>query len=189
MLEEKKGFSTKDVEEWFSNYSDYLFAFAVKRTQDPDLSKDLVQDTFIAAFKGIDGFKGNSQPKTWLTSILNRKIIDHWRKQERMGTDVASHFFQGDEAKRPGFWILEHAPSQQVAAHDKQIEQEEQVNELSDCIEALPAQWKGVVAAKYWEEKKGEEICTEFELSSSNYWVIIHRAKILLRDCLQKKWF
>jgi DNA-directed RNA polymerase specialized sigma24 family protein len=59
---------------------------------------------------------------------------------------------------------------------------------LVECLEKLPEKWKGIVASKYLEEKESDEICKDFDITSSNLWVIIHRAKLVLRDCLLTKW-
>jgi RNA polymerase sigma-70 factor (ECF subfamily) len=94
------------VEKWVNEHSDYLFNFAMKKINDKDLALDLIQDTFVAAINGLDGFKGNSAPQTWLVSILNRKIIDHWRKEISRKTNVASHFFRGEGDDKEGFWVV-----------------------------------------------------------------------------------
>lgn len=180
---------TEQIEVWVNEYSDYLYNFAMTKLSDKDLALDLIQDTFVAAFQGIDKFEGRSAPKTWLISILKRKIIDHWRKETSRKTDVASHFFRSDEDGSEGHWIMENAPSQRVSSVEETITKEEQVQELAECIEILPNNWKGILLAKYMEGKKGDEICIEYEITPSNFWVIVHRAKIVLRDCLEKKWF
>lgn len=182
------GFNEKDVEKWVDNHSDYLLNYGLSKIQDRDLILDFIQDTFIAALGAIDKFEGRSEPRTWLTSILNRKIIDYWRKKGGQKTDVVSHFFYGENDKSEGHWILDNAPSQQIASVEHKIEAEEQVRELEECLEILPEQWRGIVYAKYMQQKKGEEICNEFEVTSSNFWVIVHRAKLTLRDCLKSKW-
>ena len=88
---------TEQLEVCVNEYSDYLYNFAMTKLSDKDLALDLIQDTFVAAFQGVDTFEGRSAPKTWLTSILKRKIIDHWRKETSRKTDVASHFFRSEE--------------------------------------------------------------------------------------------
>ena len=67
------------IENWVNQYSDALFSWAYYKTSSKETAEDLVQDTFLAAYHKIDSFKGNSQPKTWLFSILNNKIIDYYR--------------------------------------------------------------------------------------------------------------
>ena len=79
------------------NHSDYLLSFAMSKLQDLELAKDLVQDTFVAAITKIETFEQRSNVRTWLTSILNRKIIDHWRKAETRYTDPVSSFFDQDD--------------------------------------------------------------------------------------------
>ena len=178
--------ATNNIQSWVDEHSDYLFNFAMSKTSDRDLSLDFVQDTFLAAINASDSFENRSSVRTWLTSILNRKIIDHWRKKSSRKTDPASHFFREDS--KSGHWIMENAPHNSIAAFDLEIEKEETKEEVIDCLSKLPDNWKGILSAKYYEEKKGEEICEEFGITSSNFWVIVHRAKVVLRDCLEKKW-
>jgi len=78
---EKK--SNKTLENWLNDYSDDLFSWAHYKTSSKEIAEDLVQDTFLAAYKKMESFKGKSKPKTWLFSILNNKIIDHYRKSAR----------------------------------------------------------------------------------------------------------
>jgi RNA polymerase sigma-70 factor (ECF subfamily) len=164
--------------------SDYLLSFAMSKLHDLELSKDLVQDTFVAAISKLDTFEERSNIRTWLTSILNRKIIDHWRKAETRYTDPASSFF--DHEGGPRHWILDKNAGTVETVLD-QISQEEATMELYQCIEKLPEKWRGVIASKYIDEKVSEDICKEMNLTASNLWVIIHRAKLLLRDCLTKE--
>lgn len=70
----------------------------------------------------------------------------------------------------------------------EKIEKEETLIELAECLDKLPGQWKGIMSSKYLEEKESEQICNDFDITPSNLWVIIHRAKLLMRDCLQTKW-
>ncbi len=148
----------------------------------------MVQDTFLAAAENIKKFKGESSPKTWLFSILNHKIIDHYRKKINQSVSLddqsISKFFDADgnwqESKRPGQWKEED---------EKHIldDQEFQLA-LKNCLDALPDQWNLAVKLKYLTSKNGEEICQELRITTSNFWQIIHRAKLQLRDCVDKNW-
>lgn len=164
--------------------SDYLLSFAMSKLQDLELAKDLVQDTFVSAITKLDSFENRSNIRTWLTSILNRKIIDHWRKAETRYTDPVSSFF--DQEGRAKHWLVDSKNSTSVESIVDQITKEEATLELYNCIEKLPSKWRGVIASKYLEEKVSDDICKEMEITPSNLWVIIHRAKLLLRDCLTK---
>ncbi len=181
-------YNKKDVEHWVDEHADYLLRYAMTQVNDRHQALDFIQDTYVSALKGVDDFEGRSTPRTWLTSILKRKIIDHWRKRNVRKTDVASDFFH-ENGPGKGSWIIENAPDQSVASAEDRISAEEQIDELHKCLGQLPPRSREVMNAKYMEQKKGEVICKEYDLSSSNFWVIVHRAKLLLRDCLQQKWY
>ncbi len=170
------------------DHSDYLLSFAMSKLQDVDLAKDLVQDTFVSALVKIDTFEHRSKLRTWLTSILNRKIIDHWRKAETRYTDPASHFFSQEDGKDNGHWLENSGNQKTLETIEDLISKDETYQELGDCLEKLPERWRGVVAAKYLKESDSENICQDFDITASNLWVIIHRAKLVLRDCLKSKW-
>lgn len=177
-----------DPGQMVDEHSDYLLSFAMSKLQDLDLAKDLVQDTFVSALTKIDTFEHRSKLRTWLTSILNRKIIDHWRKAETRYTDPASHFFNQDDGKENGHWLENSGNQKTLETIEDIITKDETYAELGDCLEKLPERWRGVVAAKYLKESDSENICQDFDITASNLWVIIHRAKLVLRDCLKSKW-
>lgn len=177
-----------DLAEWVETYSTELYSWAYFKLSDTEMAKDIVQDTFMAAAEKIDGFKGDSTPKTWLFSILNFKIIDVYRKRAKMsntGTQAkAGHFFDKDgswvEAKKPLPWPDED--SNLLDDTDFQIT-------LKKCLDALPEKWSACVKFKYLLDKSGDDICQELEITPTNFWQIMHRAKLNLRDCIDKNWF
>ena len=175
-----------DTSKWVDDYADLLYSFALARVDDADLAKDFVQDTFIAGLKALEKFEGKSSVKTWLFSILKRKIIDHYRQQVARKTKPLSSFFR--EKGRVGHWVPEAAPKGNFADFEEDIENRELQEAITNCIALLPAKWKGVVIDKLVEEKDTEEVCKENDVSASNLWVIVHRAKLQLRECLEKKW-
>ncbi len=176
-----------DTSQWVDEYADMLYNFAAVRVSDSDLAKDLVQDTFVSALKGIDGFQGKSTVKTWLFSILKRKIIDHWRKQESRKTKPISFFTT--EGMMKGKFLETYSPKGRLSEVEEQLENSELRDAIAQCIGALPPKWRGIVVDKMVDEKESEEVCNNHEITPSNLWVIVHRAKLQLRDCLEKKWF
>lgn len=174
---------------WVEQYTDELISWAFYKVSNEELARDFVQDTFLAAAEKIDSFKGNSSPKTWLFSILNNKIIDHYRKKVNKTVphenDSLARFFEpeGDwqESRKPKSWHTEN--------EDHLLDNDEFQAVLQKCLEALPDKWNLCVKMKYLSEKRGEEICQELEISTSNYWQIIHRAKLQLRECVDQEWF
>lgn len=175
-----------DTSKWVDEYSDMLYNYSVVRVNDHELSLDLVQDTFISALKGLDNFQGKSTVKTWLFSILKRKIIDHWRKQESRKTKPISSYFS--EGEKNGHWLESNAPQGRLSEIEDDIENQELSNALQDCIGRLPDKWKGIAIDKLVDGMDSEEVCKEYDITASNLWVIIHRAKLQLRDCLEKNW-
>lgn len=174
--------------DWVNTYTDDLYRWAHHKVSDQELAKDLVQETFLAAAQKIESFKGDSSPKTWLFSILNFKIIDHYRakvKQPiRIENNNISNFFGLDgewkPGKRPSDWHLNEL---------NLLDDDEFRKVLKKCMDSLPETWNICVKLKYLMNKSGEEICQELELSPSNYWQIVHRAKLNLRECIDVNWF
>ena len=175
----------QDIRALVTQHGDYLLHVALSKLTDREVAKDLVQDTFLSALSHSDSFKGESSLKTWLTSILNRKIIDYWRKAETKYSDPLSHFFKDD--KKTGDWIDGRRPVGRIADFEKQLIQDEEHTALLDCIEGLPEKWRMIIRSKYFLEKKMDEISREFDITSFNMWVIIHRSKLVLRECVEQK--
>ena len=175
------------ITEWVDIYTDALYEWACYKLSDNDLAKDLVQDTFIAAFQNLAGFTGKSNPKTWLFSILNNKITDHYRKEFRspvkQGLTCEPDFFDDD-----GMWRKERRPVE-WSDTTHLLDDPQFAKVLSTCLGKLPAQWASAVHLKYLDEKDGPEVCKDLNITTSNYWQIIHRAKLSLRQCLEMNWF
>lgn len=199
MSAEEQNSSTKiTIKQWVDFYSDDLYSWALYKTSDSDTAKDLVQETFIAAFTGFDKFQSRSNPKTWLFSILKNKIIDHYRKSFRQSWVSESKFstedsffenFFSSEGKWPGHWRDKTKPRNDFMAEENSLENEELGNILTECLKKLPSMWFGAINLKYLEECDGKKICQELGISTTNYWQILHRAKLQLRRCLETNWF
>lgn len=161
-----------------------LVAFTASRVKDRQVADDLVQETFIAAFKGLENYKGESSHRTWLFSILRNKIIDHYRKYYRGKDKEVSSDAYFDEN---GSWLPDKAPSS--LGDDQHLLDNPEFNAtLLNCREHLPKKQFAVLQLKYYDQLEADAICKELEISSTYYWQLIHRAKLQLRDCLQKNW-
>ena len=174
--------------QWVENYTGDLHSWAFHKVSDGELAKDLVQDTFLAAAEKIESFKEDSSPKTWLFSILNHKIIDHYRKKGnrpiRMENQSMSVFFDKD-----GSWLNDKKPASWHEEESHLLDDQDFRGVLQECLDALPEKWSTGVKLKYLMSKKGEEICQELGIAPTNLWQIIHRAKVQLRDCIESTWF
>lgn len=179
-----------DATKWVNDYGDMLYRYALPRVNDSDVAKDLVQDTFLAAWRNHDNFKGEISEKNWLYAILKNKIIDHFRKASTRLTDSLPGMADDDpyfdevqhwkQAANPGEWNTES---------DGLVTKKEFYKVLQDCKTKLKQIQDTVFTMKYLDGLESEEICKVLNLTTSNYWVLIHRAKLQLRACLEKNWF
>ncbi|MEL4456788.1 sigma-70 family RNA polymerase sigma factor [Lutimonas vermicola] len=174
---------------WIVLYADYLYNYAITRVDDQDVAKDLVQETFFSGIKGKDNFRGQAAERTWLVSILKRKIIDHYRKvnSAKGQKEVRMNFYE--EGKKKGNWIEEKVPQAWGNDAEKKIENSELKDALDACINNLPEKYRMVFLLKTVQKYETEEICNELGITASNLWVIIHRARMQLRNCMEENWF
>ncbi|WP_372794317.1 sigma-70 family RNA polymerase sigma factor [Lutibacter sp.] len=174
---------------WIELHADYLYNYTISRINNEDLAKDIIQDTFFAALKAQTNFKGLASERTWLISILKRKIIDHYRKinSTKGKAEVKMNFYS--DGDREGEWIEERAPSSWGSEIEQVIENDELSEALENCIENLPEKYAMVFRMKTIQQFETEEICKELDITSSNLWVIIHRARTQLRKCMEESWF
>ncbi len=178
-----------DPNKWIDRYSDYLYNFTITRVNDREIAKDLVQDTFFASLKSMKNFKGEASERTWLISILKRKIIDHYRKinSKKGKAEVRMDFKSDDDIE--GNWLEERvADAQYQTAEDKIINQE-LGDAIFGCLDKLSKKQAAVFRMKTIEKLETETICNELNITSSNLWVIIHRARIAMAECMEKNWF
>ena len=176
-------------DKWVNLYADYLYNYAIGRVNNHEMAKDLVQETFFAGLKSKDNFQGLATERTWLVSIIKRKIIDYYRKinSAKGKAEVKMNFYSDGEHE--GEWIEERVPSSWNAEVDKKIENEELSDALERCINNLPEKYAMVFRMKTIEQYETEDICKELDITSSNLWVIIHRARTQLRKCMEDNWF
>ncbi|SDB66415.1 RNA polymerase sigma-70 factor, ECF subfamily [Flavobacteriaceae bacterium MAR_2010_188] len=177
-----------DPKQWIDMYSDYLFNYTVTRINDRELAKDLVQETFYAGLKSMKNFKGEASERTWLVSILKRKIIDQYRKQNsKKGKAEVRMTYIGEDDE--GDWLEERVPdSTDLNAEDK-MENEELGDAIYGCMEKLTPKQAEVFKMKTILQYETEAICSKLNITPSNLWVIIHRARQTLAECLEKNWY
>ena len=175
---------------WVKQYSNTLFRYAIVRINDREIAKDLVQDTFLSALKNIENFRGEISEKNWLFTILKNKIIDHYRKKassliteiDEMMEEIDTYY--GEEHH----WSEVNKPKNWGIDYDSSVETKEFYEILNKCLGKLSELMRIVFSMKYLDEKESDEICKELSITSSNYWVVLHRAKLQLRACIEKKW-
>ncbi len=182
--------SEKKFTTWVEDYSDILFGYLLKHGLPKEIARDILQETFLAAWRNMDSFRAEASVKNWLFVILKNKITDHYRKLANKVSEnsidldtVGEHFFDNSDHWNKGAY-----PQNFKGNFESPVETKEFYKLLRTCGNRLKEIQNAVFSMKYIEGLSSEEICKELNISSSNYWVLIHRAKLQLRACLQKNW-
>ncbi|MFN2261614.1 MAG: sigma-70 family RNA polymerase sigma factor [Psychroflexus sp.] len=173
---------------WVDRYSDYFLYFTISKVSDREVAKDIVSETFLAGLKSIDNYKGEASEKTWLISILKRKIIDYYRRinSKKGQAEVKIDYRSNEES---GDWLEEQVSGSTSASGEETIENHELGQAIYACLEKINPKHAEVFKMKTMAEMDTEVICNEMKISSSNFWVIIHRARTALAKCMDLTWF
>jgi len=181
----------QDPAEWVDRYGDMLLNYALSRISDRDLAEDFVQETFLVAWKARKKFEGRSRFSTWLVSILRHKIADHFRRE---GGRKFSSLDETDGGREPeplfskwGKW--KQSPKSWSASPEELAENREFWTIVARCLGDMPAHLAYVLRLRELKSAKTKDICNLLEISSSNVSVRLHRGRLLLRQCLEEKWF
>jgi RNA polymerase sigma-70 factor (TIGR02943 family) len=180
------------AERWVEEHSECLFRFALIRVRKPEVAEDLVQETFLAAVRGYEKFGGRSSERSWLCGILKNKVVDYFRKlgHETSFTDME---FLSDEFSDKfvsvGFWNHDKGPKAWKPDADEVMHRGEFWQTMRDCLSKLPQKVRDVFTMREMDDVPSKEICTILSISDSNLWVMLHRARMALRECLELNWF
>jgi RNA polymerase sigma-70 factor (ECF subfamily) len=182
-----------DIASELQAHRGYLLRVARLQLRDEALAEDVVQETMLAALSG-SGFSGKSSLKTWLTGILKHKIVDAIRRKQR--EPVAAADFGDLDAeldiedfdalfKRSGAWDAPPADwgNPEQALHSRQF-----LAILDLCLDKLPPNTARVFMMREVLELETDEICKELAITANNLWVILYRARMALRQCLEQNW-
>ncbi|MDA8595783.1 MAG: sigma-70 family RNA polymerase sigma factor [Flavobacteriaceae bacterium] len=186
-LEEQKSINGLEPNFWVKRYADFLFNYGISRVSDPIIVEDLVQETFLSAIKSAKNFKGQSTEKTWLTAIFKRKIVDHYRKINSRKAQLETPMNKLSEERRA--MIEGGGVTEAFEMGDADIERQELASALQSCIMDLKGNQLKVFQMKTIYQMETEEICNELGISASNVWVLLHRARVQLKNCMNEKWY
>jgi RNA polymerase sigma-70 factor (ECF subfamily) len=166
-----------------------LLRFARTQLRNDAWAEDAVSESMIAALERPAAFAGQAQLKSWLIGILKHKLVDQLRRNTREATILVGEDGEDldDEMFLPdGHW--REAP-QDWGDPDAVCSRKEFFEVLQACCDHLPPVQARVFMMREWLELDSGEICTKLEITAGNLWVILHRARLRLRDCLQARWF
>ncbi len=175
---------------WVDAHGDALFRFAWIRVRDRSLAEDMVQEALLAAFQGRDSFSGRSSERTWLIGILKNKIADHFRRKAREGLRDEPFLQENLERSRfdaAGHWTA--GPADWGTDPADLARQADFLDHLRRCLSELPASQASAFTLREVDGMDAREICKVLEVSETNLWVILHRARMRLRACLEANWF
>lgn len=168
-----------------------LFKFAMLQLRNEAHAEDAVQETMVAAIRGAERFAGDSSVRTWLIGILKHKIIDHFRKASREqplnpGNDETSLDDFDVLFKEDGHFIDEPCA---WANPEQALSQRMFFEVLERCMEGLPKNTARVFTMREVMGSDTDEICRELSITANNCWVLLYRARMALRSCLEQRWF
>ena len=176
-----------DPTTWVDAYSDYLYNYTIVRVNDHEVTQDLISETFLAGLKSAANFKGEASERTWLISILKRKIIDHYRKKNSKKGKAEVHIAYREEDAE-GEWLEEKVRDPFYRSAEDTMENEELGMAIMKCLDTINPKQATIFKMKTIDNFDTEAICNEFKITPSNLWVIIHRARTAMVACLEKSW-
>ena len=186
------GHAAGDPKSWVDEHGDALFRYALLRVRERASAEDVVQETFLAAVKSRGEFQGGSQVRTWLIGILRHKIGDYFRKNGREiqvddpddADPVVDSWFD-----RKGFWLKPKRPRTWDVNPAELAERQEFWLVLQSCMDALPGRAGEAFSLRVVNDTEADEVCKVLGITTTNLWVLLHRARARLRACLEEKWF
>jgi RNA polymerase sigma-70 factor (TIGR02943 family) len=168
-----------------------LLRFARSQLRNEAWAEDAVSETLLAALEKPHNFAGRSQLKTWLVAVLKNKVVDQLRRHAREATVLTTDDGEDlDESlfdpNRGGHW---REQPQDWGSPEAHLGQRQFFDVLEACMDHLPPTQGRVFMMREWLELSTDDICKELQITATNLWVLLHRARLRLQQCLQQRWF
>lgn len=182
-----------DPKQWVELHGDYLFRYALIRVRNTTVAEDLVQETLLAAFQARGRFAGSSSERSWLTGILKHKVLDHFRQMKREPATSPADLQPPELENRfddLGVWKHDPALGPRDWGEDasEQMQRKEFMAVLKHCLGKLPKRSADAFVLREMEGAESERIQEMLGISPANFWVLLHRARMQLRLCLEQNW-
>jgi RNA polymerase sigma-70 factor (ECF subfamily) len=176
---------------WVDEHGDALYRYALVRVRRPEVAEDLVQETLFVAVRTHAKFRRSSSERNWLYGILKNKIFDYFRKlaQEVSFTDL--EFLENEMSHKfiNQGWNHELGPAEWKPDPEAALDRKEFWKMFGSCLDKLPARVAAVFVLREMEQMDTAQICEVLRISQNNLWVMLHRARMALRECLELNWF
>lgn len=188
-----KELSSCDAAAWLTEQGDYLYRYALLQLRDEAAAEDAVQETLLAAMGAWQRFSGESSIKTWLTGILKHKILDIFRQRAKepqytpFSDDPITELEQLEASlfRADGHWLRK---PQLWSEPESNLDQKRFWQAFIACLEQLTPSHAQVFNLCELEGLSTEAICKELKITSTNCWVMLHRARLGLQQCLETHW-
>ena len=181
-----------DIAAQLDAHRGYLLRVARLQLRDDTLAEDVVQETLLAALAGST-FSGKSSLKTWLTGILKHKIIDAIRRKQREPLLASTFDDECDIEDLDGLFKAPHgawdSPPADWGDPEQALNRRQFFDIMDFCLDKLPPNTARVFMMREVMGLEGDEICKELAITANNLWVILYRARMSLRECLEQNWF
>ncbi len=181
-------------EEFLKSLRRDMIRFGELQLRDPAAAEDMAQEALAAAVSGQARFSGRAALKTWVFAILKNKIADYLRQRRRTVDATSLAREPGDAAdfddlfNRKGFWIPDERPDD-WGNPESAFAQHQFWAIFEICLTQLPENTARVFMMREFLGFDTSEICRELGITTSNCHVILHRARMGLRLCLDLRWF
>ena len=178
-----------DANQWVDRYGDLMYRYTLVRVKDQGAAEEIVQVTFLAALQATHTYEGRASEKSWLFGILKHKILDHFREIKKYRSfdlspdddpDPCGYDSSGHWKKMPQNWRMDPA---------KSAENQELTEKLALCLDDLSDKFRQIFVLKEIDGVSSDQICNDFNIKPTNLWVILHRARNQLKNCLETHWF
>jgi RNA polymerase sigma-70 factor (TIGR02943 family) len=182
-------------DEWVEQHGNIMFAYALRSVGNRSTAEGLVQDALLGAFRGRHTFSGASAERTWLIGILKNKVMDHFRRSGRetaiadleqlSDSDDPDFIASGPDA---GQWKPNRRPAAWSVDSDDPVEQKQFWEQLQHCLEKIDDRLARVYRLRDVQDMEYREACNVLSVTPTNLRVMLHRARKLLRSCLETNW-
>ncbi len=173
---------------WVDGHGDYLYRYALSRLRNGEAAEEVVQQTFLAGLQHADQFAGKGSERAWLLGILKRKIVDFIRQRNRTAaladddaSDLSEILFD-----RKGSWKSDARTAADPPLDS--LERQEFWRILRGCLDTLPPRQADIFVLRELDGRDTEEICKDLEITASNLWVLLYRARLRLAHCMKSRW-
>jgi len=179
--------SESDVGRWLDEHGDALFCFARDRVRRREDAEDMVQEAFLAAIQAAASYQGRASERTWLLSILRRKIVDFYRRRRDPFCEVSGGGSPGSDSVRERYFTKRQLwvrPPGKWRDNADVLESRELTEALDRCVDRLPSSLAAAFVLRELDGMAVQAICQELALNQGALRVRLHRARLLLRECL-----